>query len=144
MEIVPDPIHGVLMVLPFLVAAVGMYVILWQPLLAYLDERDSVSHRARHEARELEQAAAQQLGKIEARLVLARQQVAVLRQEARSRALGREADMVAEARRRAEKHVSDALGELSRDRSVASDALKHTAAELSTQIAAQVLGRPVA
>jgi F0F1-type ATP synthase membrane subunit b/b' len=144
MEIIPDPSHVVLLTLPFLFAAGGMWFILFQPLLAYLDERTEVSARARHEASELQGAAAEQLGKIEARLAQARLHVGALRQEARSRALAREAEIVAAARDKSEKRVDEALRELARDRSVASDALRNTATELSTQIAGQILGRPVA
>ncbi|MEQ1566266.1 MAG: ATP synthase F0 subunit B [Myxococcota bacterium] len=144
MEIVPDPIHSALLTLPFLVAITAMYFILWKPLLAYLEERAEVSQRARHEAHELEGAAAEQLSKIEGRLASARAHVGLVRQEARNRALAKEAEIVAGARGRAEKRVEQALSELGADKRSASEALRSTANELSTQIAAQVLGRPVA
>jgi F0F1-type ATP synthase membrane subunit b/b' len=143
MEILPDPVHAALLTVPFLVAVAALYFILWQPLLAYLDERDEVSARARHEAKELASAAAEQVGKIEARLAEARQKVVGLRQEARNRALSKENEIVASARTAADHRVAEALAEIGRDKSVAAGALRHTANELSDQIAARVLGRSV-
>jgi len=144
MEIIPDPIHAALLTLPFLAAAVSLYFILWKPLLAYLDERDEVSAKAHHEAHELGVAATEQLGRIETRLAQARMQVSNLRQQARSRALAKEAEILAETRGRADKRMTEAMSEIARDRTVAATALESTANELSNQIAGQVLGRPVA
>ncbi|MEQ1501871.1 MAG: ATP synthase F0 subunit B [Myxococcota bacterium] len=143
MEIIPDPIHVALLTAPFLVAMVSLHLILWKPLLAYLDERDGVSTRARHEAHELEGAASEQLSKIEARLVEARLHVGSLRQQARSRALVKENEILAEARSSTDRRVEQALSQIGAEKQGAASALHASAAELSNQMAAQVLGRPV-
>jgi F0F1-type ATP synthase membrane subunit b/b' len=144
MEIYPDPIHVALLTLPFLVTMLGLHVILWQPLLGYLDERDATSERARHESHELESASTELMTKIESRLATARQHISSIRQQARQRALAREAEIVAETRAAADQRLGQALQQITADKKVAAQALRDTAADLSKQIAAQVLGRPVA
>ena len=67
MEIVPDPVHVALLMAPFACAALALHLILWKPLLAWMDERDATSETARHEASQLDAAAAEQLARIEAR-----------------------------------------------------------------------------
>jgi F0F1-type ATP synthase membrane subunit b/b' len=144
MEIYPDPIHVALLTLPFLVTMLGLHVILWQPLLGYLDERDATADRARHEAHELESASTELMTKIESRLAAARQHISTIRQQARSRALAREAEIVAETRTAADQRLDQALQQITADKKAAAQALRETSADLSKQIAAQVLGRPVA
>jgi F0F1-type ATP synthase membrane subunit b/b' len=141
MEIIPDPIHVLLLTLPFIVAAGSLHFILWQPLLAWLDEREATSSKARHEAHELEGAAAEQLSRIEARLAEARNHVATLRQQARVRALATEAELVAGARAQADQRVTEALAQIVTDKQAASVGLGASAADLSRDIAIQVLGR---
>ncbi|MCA9494025.1 MAG: ATP synthase F0 subunit B [Myxococcales bacterium] len=143
MEILPDPIHATLLLLPFLVAAGTLHVVLWKPLLAYLDERAHTVTHARHEAEDLESAAVEQMTRIETRLAEARAEISTTRQAARQRALGEESKIVAEARGKAETRVSQAVDEIRRDRSTAAEALRASASELSGQIAAQVLGRSI-
>jgi F-type H+-transporting ATPase subunit b len=143
MEILPDPVHTALLTLPFLVALVSLHLILWRPLLDYLDARDEASARARHEAHELEGAADEQLQRIETRLVSARVHVGELRQAARARALTREGEIVAAARAQADERVDQAVEQIGVAQSEASATLKASAEDLSRDIAAQVLGRSV-
>jgi F-type H+-transporting ATPase subunit b len=143
MEIIPDPIHAVLLAVPFIVAVVSLHLILWKPLVGYLEEREQTSTRARHEASELDGAAAEQMAKIEQRLLQARHHVGTLRQQARARALAKENEIVAEARAQADRRVTEALAQIVTEKRTASTALRTTARELSDQIAAQVLGRRI-
>ncbi len=144
MEIIPDPIHAALLMLPFAVAAVTLNLVLWRPLLAYLDERKATVERADHEAHDLEHAATEQIARIEEKLAAARAEISSTRQAARQRALLEEGRIVAEARAQADQRVTEALEEIRRDRAAASAVLRSTSGDLSGQIAAQVLGRPVA
>lgn len=143
MEIIPDPIHVVLLAVPFVVAMVALHLILWKPLVGYLEDREQTSARARHEASELDGAASEQLSKIEQRLIQARMHVGSLRQQARARALGKENEIVAAARGQADGRVTDALAQIVQEKRSASVALRTTARDLSDQIAAQVLGRRI-
>jgi F-type H+-transporting ATPase subunit b len=144
MEISPDPIHAALLMLPFVVAAMTLNVVLWRPLLAYLDERTATVARAEHEAHDHQHAATEQRRRIEEKLASARADISTTRQAGRQRALAEEARLVAEARAQADQRLTEAVEEIRRDRSVASAALRASASDLSGQIAAQVLGRPVA
>lgn len=144
MEIFPDPMHVLLLTLPFLTAMVGLHVILWKPLLGYIEERSETSARARHEAHELEGAAHELISKIDARLTEAHKHISGVRQASRQRALAKEAEIIAQARSEADQRLAEALRQIASDKASASDALRNTAGELSNQIAASVLGRPVA
>jgi len=144
MDIIPDPAHVALLTLPFLTALVGLYLILWRPLLDWLDERDETTASARREAQELDEAAEEQLVRIEERLAAARKDVGTLRQEARARAQAHEAKIVGEARTAAEARIGEAIAQIQADRDAAAAALKSSASELSADIAGRVLGRSVA
>jgi F-type H+-transporting ATPase subunit b len=144
MEIVPDPLHALLLVLPFAVTAFFVNQVLWKPLLAFLDEREAVSRdalaAAEHAAHEAESGAS----RIEARLASTRAAVATSRAEARARAHTRETEIVAEARRQADARVGAAVREVQQARAAASGALEASARELSADIATNILARPVA
>jgi len=144
MEIVPDPVHVALLMLPFACAALALHLILWKPLLAWMDERDATSENARHEAARLDAAAAEQLARIEARLQEARGHVATLRQAARGRAQAQEAEIIAAARATADSRIDDALVRIRKEQSAAAASLKETAAGLARDVATRVLGRQVA
>lgn len=144
MEIVPDPAHVALLVLPFACAALALHLILWKPLLAWMEERDATSENARKDALELDAAAAEQLVRIEARLHEARGHVSTLRQAARARAQAQEAEIVAAARATADVRIDQALERIRGEQSAASASLRDTATALAQDIAARVLGRQVA
>ena len=144
MEIIPDPIHVLLLTLPFLVAVAGGHLILWKPLMEYLEGREHTIHKAQAEAAELHHAAADQLTTLEQRLAAARQKVAEVYAEGRGRALAREAGIVAAARAKADEHVAAAIRDIEASRRVASEALTSSANDLSRDIAGRVLGRDVA
>jgi len=144
LEIIPDPIHVALLTLPFLVAVVGSWLILWRPLSAYLDERRTTVLTARKEAAELEEAAEEQLDTLEGKLAEARERVLAIHTEARARAADKEAAILQTAREDAEEVVADALTTINAEREAASKALEASAQELSHDIAGRVLGRSVA
>ena len=141
MDIIPDPVHVALLSLPFFVTVLGLYLILWQPLLDWLEQREQVSTTAYLQARELEQSADDQLKRIEARLTEAHQDAGTIRQEARDRAAAREAEIVSAARTKADGEIQEAVKTIRQEQEAARDALRSTAQELSTTIAARVLGR---
>jgi F0F1-type ATP synthase membrane subunit b/b' len=141
LEIIPDPVHAALLTLPFAVAAIAVYAILWRPLLAYLDERQAVSDHALHEAHDLQHGAEAHLARIDVRLGQARDAVAEQRAAARRRAAVKENEILAAARASADQRVERAVADLKSEQAAASAALKVTANELSNQIAGRVLGR---
>ena len=144
MEIIPDPVHVALLTLPFAVAALAVHLILWRPLLAWLDERDHTSAHAREEAARLDTQAGEQLARIEARLADARAHAGSLRQQARARAHAQETEIVTAARTEADGKIDEALGRIRTERAAASATLRGTATDLANDIASNVLGRRVA
>lgn len=141
MRIIPDPTHTILLVLPFFTAIFGMYAILWRPLLDWMEEREGLETKALKEAEELDEAAHDQLTRIESRLAEAHREAAELRAAARERALAKEGDVIAAARQKAEKRVDEEIQRIETEREAAQHALKETASTLSEAIAARVLGR---
>ena len=144
LEIIPDPIHVVLLVIPFLVAVTGAHFILWKPMLAYLEEREDTVEKAVKETDELQTSTEQQLSDLEAKLTAARAKVVELKSDARARAQVKEAEILAAARSAAEKRIAEAVEVIGTERKAAATALETTANELSREIAAKVLGRDVA
>jgi F-type H+-transporting ATPase subunit b len=143
MEIIPDPIHALLLLVPFAVTAIFLNVVLWKPLLAFLDERAATSENAIREAHELDHDAAAATAKLEDRLLGARNQAATLRGAARQRAQVKEGELVSAARRQAEERVGAAIGQIGAERAAASATLASTANDLSSRIAGRILGREV-
>jgi len=144
LEIIPDPIHVVLLALPFLVAVAGAHLILWKPMLAYLEGREETVAKAVKEADELQASTEQQLQSLEDQLAAARGRVIDVHTAARGRAQAQEAEILAAARAAAEVRVSEAVAGIAIERKAAASALESTATELSREIAAKVLGREVA
>jgi F-type H+-transporting ATPase subunit b len=142
MVVIPDPFLSLLQVLPFGVTFVGLYLILWKPLLDYLDGREAATSGARSEADHLAGEIVHQVADLEDRLREARAEITAERAAARARAAKVEAEMLAEARRRAEAHVSAALVELNEARAQAAAQVDGIARGLSASITESVLGRP--
>lgn len=141
MRIIPDLWHTFLLTLPFIVAVFGLYAIIWQPLTEWMDERRGLESKARKEAEELDDAAHDQLARIESRLADARRDAADVRGAARERALSKEGEILDAARTKADKRVDEEIQRLETEREAAQHALKETAQSLSQAIAARVLGR---
>lgn len=143
MEIFPNPPFAALMTLPFVVTFFGLHFLLFKPLFAYLEERDAASHGARAEAASLKGDIDAKLSEVNAKVDEARRVITTMRASRRADALKTEANILADARATAEKAVSEAVAQVAQERAAASAQLKGTAAMLSKDIAAQVLGREV-
>ncbi len=143
MEIVPDPVAAVVLTLPFAFTATFLWLVLFRPMVAYLEERRAVSANALAEAAHLNEGAARRTAEIEQRLSGARETAGVARRDARARAQKREAAILAEARAESDKKVAAALAALTTDRAVASAVLKGQAGELGREMSRQILGREV-
>lgn len=144
MQILPDLVPTLWLTLPFLVTMIGLHVLLFKPVLAYLEEREEISGTSRKEAEELDTAAEAHLVKIEELLVQARHDIGETRKAARHRAHEREAEILAAARAAAEERVAGAVEQIKAQQDGARTALDAAAAELSTEMASRALGRSVA
>ena len=143
MEIVPDPLLVALFLPPFLVAVLGMWFILWRPLLTYMDARDDASADAIAEAKRLEAEAVAHVETLEGRLTVARNEITELRNNTRADAVAREKVILAEAREASEKEVETAVAAIAEQSEVARRSLSDAARNIADDMATQVLGRPL-
>ena len=141
MEIFPTPALAAVMVIPFLVTFLALYVILFRPLVAYLEARESARDGALQEAKALESQVAERTEDLQKRLEAARSEVVALRASERARALEIESEIIADARTTADAHIGRAITEIQASAATARQSIGTTASTLSTEIAAQVLGR---
>lgn len=139
MHIIPEIGPSIALTLPFLVALIGLYVILWQPLMQFLDDRDNATEGARKEAEEFESQANRRAEELEKRLAAAKLEVQTLHADARTRALAKEADIVAAARAKADEFLATATSRVADERLKAKAELEITARALSTDIADTLL-----
>lgn len=134
MHIIPEIIPSILLTIPFLVAMIGLWGILWRPLNQYLDDRETATEGARKEAAELELQAEERAARLEARLAEAKVEMHQLHADARTRALAKEASIVAAARARADEFVAEAQARVADERLKAKAELDATARSLSNDI----------
>ncbi|MFK7927294.1 MAG: hypothetical protein AB8H79_03850 [Myxococcota bacterium] len=143
MEIVPDPLLVALFLPPFLVAVIGSWLLLWKPLLAWMDERDSASADARAEAARLETQVEDRLQTVRSRLGSVRSEITEMRNQARVDANAEERELLAAARTKADAQVSEATSKITEQSGVARRGLSDAARALADDMATQVLGRAV-
>lgn len=143
MQIIPDPIFALWLVLPFLTTMIGLNFLLVRPMREYLEGRDDAIHGARHDAEHLNHAADAKLADLEKQLAAARAGALAVREAARQRGLAYESEVIDAARKQAEGQLSTALDEISADATAARSALRDNAQLLSVDIAGRILGRSV-
>ncbi|MBA2321878.1 MAG: hypothetical protein H0V89_12080 [Deltaproteobacteria bacterium] len=143
MEIIPDPIAAAVLTIPFAITAAVLWLVLFKPLLAYLEAREAVTAQALAEAAELNHGAARRTSDIEHQLANAREAAANARRLGRERAQRREAAILAEARAASDARVGSAVATLHGEREAASATLRGQAGELAREMSRQILGREV-
>ncbi len=144
MEVLPTPITVLLQVIPFLVTCFALTKIIFQPMLAYLDDRDAHIEGSKADAEELQQRVAERTNEYQERLTAARSQIADLRASRRAEAQKVYDARLAEARSAADVEISAALVKVDAERDSASQQLQANARMLANDIASQVLNRTVA
>lgn len=141
MSIIPDPILALLQVLPFLVLMLGMHLILFKPMLAYLSEREHATTGARKQAHALAERAEAKLQEYEAALAAARAEVAEFRTARRAEAQASYNSKVTAARSEADKRLGAAMGTIQNEARTARSQIGAHARSLAQAAASQVLGR---
>jgi len=141
MEIIPQLGPVLALTLPFLAAMAALHLILFKPLLAYLDEREDTEKGARERATANAATSEERLTQIEERLAEARHHAASVRAEARAAAHEEESKIIAQARSEAEEKVQAAVQEIRTAAEAAKEGLAASSQALSADIAGQVLGR---
>jgi F-type H+-transporting ATPase subunit b len=143
MEIMPDPWLAPLLAMPFLATMAALHFILYKPLLAYLEARDTALHGARHDAEHLVAQNAGSMAELDRKMSEAQAAVGVIRREARGRANEAEARILAIARSEAAAKTATAVDQIKAEKQAAAGAMQRLAGELANDIATRVLGRPV-
>jgi len=143
MNIIPDPFQVILNTVPFLVAVVGMYLIILRPMLGYLLERKAAIVGGHDEAARIEVKIKARMNEVEIKLEAARSEITSLRANKRAAAQVLYDAVIAEAQAKATEQITGALGEIEVARQAASAQLKIMSGEIAEQVAGQVLGRSI-
>lgn len=139
MHIIPDLGPSLAMTLPFFVAFFGLWLILWNPLMQFLEGREEATAGARSEAEQLTLQAEQRTDTLEARLAVAHAEVVDLLAAARARALANEGEIVAVARGVAEGLVAEAQTRIAVEKIAARTELESSVSTLSEDIVTRLL-----
>lgn len=143
MEIVPDPLLVVMFLPPFLVAVGVMWLVLWRPLLVWMNEREDAVADAKAEAARLDAAVVDNVKSLEERLGAVRSELAELRGAARAEATEAERVVMAAAQTTADAKVEAATKQIAEETEVARRGLADASRALADDMASQVLGRPL-
>ncbi len=141
MNIIPDPVLVAVQILPFLALMAGLHVILFKPMLAYLEQRHAATAGARAEAEKLQADSGAALDKVEATLAAARGEIAERRASTRATANAAHAEKVAAARSATDAQVAEALVRIREEAATARAQLGSDAGALANDMARQLLGR---
>ena len=144
MNIIPDLTLVAVQLVPFLVLMMGLHVILFKPMLAYLDECQAATAGARHRAEELQAKANERVAQWEQAIAKARSDIAELRSGRRAQANGEYQGIVAASRKAAEARVGEAAAVIRAEASAARSELQAQSRVLAGDVATKVLGRPLA
>jgi F-type H+-transporting ATPase subunit b len=144
MVIIPNTLVIALQVVPFLITILGLYVIIFKPMLSHLDGREDAIQGAQGRARELQEKLTARADEYDAKLTAARVEMNEFRAQRRAEALAESDTKVQAARGEAEALVEGALETIRAGAGAAREGLKGSSALLAQQISSQVLGRPVA
>ena len=143
MNIIPDLYLVLLQFAPFLAVIFGLKIILFDPMMAYLEERHTATLGVKQSAGELLAKAEAQVSVFEKAIEKTRQEITEFRTERRAEANAEYQRLIAGSRQQAEAKVSAALAEMHQDAAVARKVLAASADALATDIAQQALGRPL-
>jgi F-type H+-transporting ATPase subunit b len=144
MVIIPNTLVIALQVVPFLITLLGLYVIIFKPMLSHLDGREDAIQGAQGRARELQEKLTARADEYDAKLTAARVEMNEFRAQRRAEALAESDTKVQAARGEVEVLVEGALETIRAEVGAAREGFKGSSALLAQQISSQVLGRPVA
>lgn len=141
MNIIPDLYLVLVQFVPFFVVIFGLKIILFDPMLAYMHERDVSTRGVKHDAEQMLERAEQKLTTLTAALEKARIEISDYRAKRRADANADYQRVVAEARKAAELRVAEALRALHQEAEGARKELGQSVDGLAKDIAQQALGR---
>ncbi len=139
MDIIPDLWLMFLHAIPFFLTLIMLQVVLFKPLLAYLDDRVTAIEGSRSDAVSLQEKAEQKLSEYENRLAEARSKLATSRAETRKNAMDERDQKLAVARKQAEAKIAEAVAAIRLEQKAASAELNKLTEDLAQHISTQVL-----
>jgi F-type H+-transporting ATPase subunit b len=144
MEIMPNWTVMALQLIPFFVTILALYKIILAPMLDYLEERRKAIESGTKGVDTLNAQLEARTAEYDLKLRAARSKGSEIRASKRADAKASYDDRISEARQDAEKQVNLALTEIQAGALEARTELEKTSQTLAAEIAAQVLGRPLA
>ena len=144
MNIYPNLTLVVLQLIPFLVTVFALNIIIFKPLMQYLEERENASGGASEQARKFNTEAEEGLQKIQASLKEAHSVAAEKRSKAREQFIKEYNQEIYETRKSADKEFKEASVQIATEQAAASQEMKNHSESLAGEIASQALGRTIA
>jgi len=145
-EILANPLRStwLQLVLLFVVIVFPLNALLFKPLLRTLEQRGEKIEGARSRANTLSKQADEVFGRYEKAVAAARHEAENVRRQALEAARGEQARISADARGSAEREVAQARAGVASALDSARKALRGETERLAREVAAKVLGRPLA
>jgi F-type H+-transporting ATPase subunit b len=144
MNIYPNLTLVILQLIPFLLTVFALNIIIFKPLMNYLEERENASGGASEQAKQFNNEADEGLAKIQTSLKEAHSIAADKRSKAREIFVTEYNDVVHETRKSADQDFRDASVKIATEQVAASQEMKGHNASLANEIASQALGRTIA
>ena len=143
MYLIPNLTLILMQLLPFLITLLGMYFIIFKPMLQYLDDREDEIKGSQKHALELAEEAKNKGLEAQKDLQEARKRASIIRQEANSQAMQEYSEQIAKARREAYTEIQAAEKEIKQSSQVARESLQQKANDIASEISSRILGRQV-
>ena len=143
MSLTPDPTLILIQLVPFLATLAMLNVLLFKPMLAYLEDRHQATVGAKEQAASLVQSAERAAQEVENRLNTARGELAEVRATRRKAALADRDERIAQARKENDRRLHDAVEVISGEAELASQELERLSRMIANDAASKVLGRTI-
>jgi len=144
LELVPDPIVTVVLLIAFIVIIFPLNHLIFRPLMQIMDEREERIDGTRARASEVEQQAADSLNRYREMLRAAHERAAEQRRVRIDEAREQLVVVTGQAREEAEAELARAREELSSSVDEAQESLRAAAGDLANLAAERILGRSLA
>lgn len=115
--------------------------LVFRPMLALLDARESATDGAKQSARELETEAAEKLQAFETEMTAAKAELAAERERLRKDGQALERELLADGRKKADAILDEAKASIAAESSKVREEMRTTVPALASQIAEKLLGR---
>ena len=130
-------------IITFICLLIVLRLVAWKPLLSALEERESTIRNSLDEAQQAREEAKRLLAENQRILAEANRESAHLLEQGREEAERLRASLTEQAQAEARRLVEDSRREIEREKQLAVQELKTTAAELTLAATGQLLGRSV-